>query len=70
MENFSDNPLWKLLVDVVHSLPLYPNHKGYTRGVLLIEKPDLNSLELSQLLDMPLGEAIVILEELKETRKV
>lgn len=65
MDNYSENPLWSLLVEVVHSLPLYPNHKSYTRDVLLIEKPEMNSLELSQHLDMPLGEAIVIIDELR-----
>ena len=65
MENYSENPLWSLLVEVVHSLPLYPNHKSYTRDILIIEKPELDSLELSQRLDMPLGEAMVIIDELR-----
>jgi len=65
MENYSENPLWTLLVEVVHSLPLYPNHKSYTRDVLLVEKPELDSHDLSHRLDMPLGEAMVIIYELK-----
>ncbi len=65
MENYSENPLWSLLVEVVHTLPLYPNHKSYTRDVLLIEKPELDSQELSHRLDIPLGEALVIIYELR-----
>jgi hypothetical protein len=68
MENHSKNPLWRFLVEVVHNLPLYPNHKSYTRDVLLIEKPELDSLELSQRLDMPLGEAMVIIQELRKDK--
>jgi len=43
---------------------LYPNHKAHTRDVILQEKPNVNPQELSLLLGIPLGEAIVILHEL------
>jgi len=43
---------------------LYPHHKAHTRDVILREKPNVNPQELSLLLGIPLGEAIVILYEL------
>jgi hypothetical protein len=58
------NPLWGVLVETTHSLPLYKSHKNYVREVILPEKPDIKPEELSERLGMPLGEALVILEEL------
>jgi hypothetical protein len=58
------NPLWGVLVEVVHSLPLYKSHKNYISEVILSEKPNLKPEEISERLGMPLGEAMVILDEL------
>jgi hypothetical protein len=58
------NPLWGVLVEAIHSLPLYQSHKNYVREVILLEKPYTKPEELSERLNMPLGEALVILEEL------
>ena len=58
------NPLWPLLVEAVHRLPLYPSHKAYTRDNILISYPNTSAEELARRLDMPLGEALVILYEL------
>lgn len=58
------NPLWGVLVETTHSLPLYKNHKNYIKEVIIPEKPDIKPEELSERLNMPLGEALVILEEL------
>jgi len=49
---------------------MYPTHKAYTRDVLLPEKPNIIPEELAQLLNMPLGEALVILGELADEQKV
>jgi hypothetical protein len=48
---------------------MYPTHKAYTRSTILPQKPDVTARELSERLGMPLGEALVILEELSETAK-
>jgi len=48
---------------------MYPSHKAYTRDTVLPSKPDISAMELSALLGMPLGEAIVILDELVEGKK-
>ena len=58
------NPLWGVLVEAVHSLPLYRSHKNYIRDFILSEKTGVQPEELSERLGMPLGEAMVILEEL------
>jgi len=59
------NPLWLILVETAHALPLYPSHKVYVRNTLLIEEPGLTVDEVSQRLDISLGEAMVIFHELK-----
>jgi hypothetical protein len=48
---------------------MYPNHKAYTRDVILPEKPGVTAAELAVRLKMPLGEAVVILHELSGERK-
>lgn len=58
------NPLWGVLVEAVHSLPLYRSHKNYIKEVILPEKPNVKPEEISERLGMPLGETMVILEEL------
>ena len=58
------NPLWGLLVETAHSLPLYKSHKNYVQEVIFTAKPDIKPEEISERLNMPLGEAMVILEEL------
>ncbi|MCX6649642.1 MAG: hypothetical protein NTV61_09710 [Candidatus Bathyarchaeota archaeon] len=63
-DDLDKNPLWGVLVETAHSLPLYKSHKNYVQEVILSEKPDIKPEELSERLNMPLGEALVILEEL------
>jgi len=58
--------LWKLLVDTVHSLPMYKHHKHYVEDVMLKEKPGISPQELAVQLNVTLGEAIVLLDELRE----
>ena len=59
------NPLWLILVETAHALPLYVSHKAYVRNTLLIEAPGMTVEEISQRLDISLGEAMVIFHELK-----
>jgi hypothetical protein len=44
---------------------MYRYHKRYIESVLLKEKPGINAEEIALLLNIPLGEAMVILKELK-----
>jgi len=69
LEEFTIERLWLLLVDTVHKVVMYPNHKAYTRDVILREKPDVTATELANRLHMSLGEALVILDELGADRK-
>jgi hypothetical protein len=57
--------LWKLLVDTVHALPMYKNHKRYVQDVMLKERPDISPQELAVQINIPLGEAIVLLDEVR-----
>jgi hypothetical protein len=66
LEDYAKNRLWSILVETVHALVMYLHHKTYTREVILHEKPDIKSSELAVRLGIPLGEALVILHELKE----
>ena len=61
---YKDNPLWLILVETAQSLPMYKSHLNYTRDVIIIENPTISAEELSQRLNMSLGEALVILSEL------
>jgi hypothetical protein len=69
LEEYMKEKLWQILVDTVHASVMYPTHKAYTREQMLNEKPDMSAAELANRLNMPLGEALVILYELAEERK-
>jgi len=68
-EEYVSNPLWAILQEAVHSMIMYPHHKAYTRDVILNEQPDITPKELAAKLSISLGEAIVILFELKTTAR-
>jgi CTP-dependent riboflavin kinase len=70
VEEYAKQTLWPILIETVHALIMYPNHKAYTRDVILPEKPDISATELATRLKMPLGEAVVILYELSEDKKM
>lgn len=64
-EEYIKEKLWSILVETVHAMVMYPHHKAYTRDIVLNEKPDITPQELAVRLNIPLGEALVILHELK-----
>jgi hypothetical protein len=68
IEEYTKEKLWPILVVTVHAIIMYPNHKAYTREVILHEKPDISPADLSTRLSIPLGEALVILHELTEEK--
>jgi len=68
LEEYVNNPLWPLLVETVHAMIMYPHHKAYVRDVVLQEQPDVTAQELAVKLSIPLGEALVILYELRKTK--
>lgn len=65
IEEYPKEQLWKILVDTVHGMVMYVNHKAYIRGTMIPEKPDISPRELAAKLDIPLGEALVIMYELE-----
>ena len=69
VEEYMKEKLWPILVETVHASVMYPTHKAYTREKILQEKPDITASELANRLNMPLGEALVVLHELEEERK-
>ncbi len=69
LEEYMKEKLWPILVETVHASVMYPTHKAYTREQILRQKPDTTPIELANRLNMPLGEALVILHELVEERK-
>jgi len=68
LEEYVGNPLWPLLVETVHAMIMYPHHKAYVRDVILQEQPDVTAQELTTKLSIPLGEALVILYELRKRK--
>ena len=62
------NPLWLILVETVHAMPMYAAHKAYVRDSLILETPDISFEELSIQLDITLGEAMVILHEIEQEK--
>jgi len=70
LEEYTKEKLWPILVETVHALVMYSNHKAYVRETILQERPDITSAELSVRLKMTLGEALVILHELAEEKNL
>jgi transcription initiation factor IIE alpha subunit len=67
-EEYMNNPLWTILQETVHSIIMYPHHKAYTRDVMLNEQQDITPKELAAKLSISLGEAMVILFELRQSQ--
>jgi hypothetical protein len=61
--------LWQILVETAQALPMYKHHKRYVEKSMLPEKPRISAKEMSLVMGIPLGEAIVILEELRPSSK-
>jgi hypothetical protein len=69
LDQYSKEQLWHLLIEAVHAAVMYPTHKAYIRDSILPKQSDVSATELSQRLGMPLGEALVILNELVQDKK-
>ena len=65
MEDLKRNAMWLILVETAQSLPMYRHHKAYVRDSILPEEPEASAEDLAHRLDITLGEAIVILAELR-----
>ena len=69
LRRYSREPLWGLLVELAHSLPSFSLHKAYVLDKILPRNPFISPKELSSLLNIPEGEALVILYEIRMTRE-
>jgi len=56
---------WAILQETVKSMVLFPHHMAYTRDHILPGRPYITPEELGIQLDVPLGVALVILDQLK-----
>jgi len=65
-EEYKENPLWLILLETAQSLPMYKAHLNYTRDIIIPENKQITPEELSQRLDITLGEALVILSEIRK----
>jgi len=65
LDAYTKEKLWSIIVETVKANLMYPTHKSYTRDTLLDEKPYITADELAMRLNKPLGEALVILDELR-----
>jgi len=61
--------LWDALVETAHALLMYKSHKRYVEETLLKQRPDITAQELAIRLAIPVGEAIVILSETRNSGK-
>jgi hypothetical protein len=61
--------LWQILVETAQALPMYNHHKRYVERSMLPEKPRISAKEMALVMGIPLGEAMVILEELRPSSK-
>ncbi len=57
--------MWKILVETVQALPMYKNHRRYVEDIMLKEKPDISPQELAIQLNIPIGESLVLLAEVR-----
>lgn len=65
-KKYKDHPLWRALADVVKMLPGFQDHLAYVRDEILPRRPDISAEELSRDLGIPVGEALIILDELRK----
>jgi hypothetical protein len=68
LEDYVSDKMWNTLVETVHELVMFTRHKAYVRDSILQEKPDTKPEDLAVRLGISLGEALVILFELKKER--
>jgi len=67
-DDYLNSPIWRILVDTVHTLPMFAHHKAYVRDVVQSTQPQINAEDLALKLGISLGESLVILYELQVSR--
>ena len=69
LDEYTKEQLWQMIVETVHGSVMYPTHKAYIRDSILLQKADVSANELAEMLEMSLGESLVILSELVADKK-
>ncbi len=67
--DFKGHPLWKILVETARRNPLYPGLTSYIRDEVLPKEPSIGPRELASRLSISIGEALVLLDDLKSQFK-
>jgi hypothetical protein len=67
LDDYTNNPLWHILVETVHTLTMFHHHKTYVRDFMLHEQPQISPEDLALKINISLGESLVILHELRES---
>ncbi len=67
-DDYVNNSLWRILVDTVHTLPMFAHHKAYVRDVVQVAQSQINAEDLALKLSISLGESLVILYELQVSK--
>jgi hypothetical protein len=67
-EEVKSNILWKVLKDTARRNPLYSNLTAFTKTQILPNNPTITAKELASKLSISLGEALVLLADLKEQK--
>jgi hypothetical protein len=68
LDEYVNNSLWHILVDTVHTLPMFAHHKAYVRDVVQVAQSQINAEDLALRLNISLGESLVILYELRKSK--
>jgi hypothetical protein len=68
LEKYVKDPLWPILVETVHAMVMFPHHKAYVAENLLNDQPNITPKKLAAEMSIPLGEALVILYEIRKNK--
>lgn len=63
--DFKGHPLWDILVETARRSPFYPGLSGYVRSEIIPKEPDISAKELASRLSISVGEALVLLDDMK-----
>ncbi|MGV9103576.1 MAG: hypothetical protein ACOC38_07645 [Promethearchaeia archaeon] len=66
LSDFKSHPLWKILVETARRNPMYGGLCGYIRNSILENEPNIGVRELASRLSISVGEALVILDEIRK----
>ncbi len=66
LDELKKHPLWPILVETAQRNPLFPGVVSYALNNILPSMPNITPRELASRLSISLGEALVILDRLRQ----